>query len=714
MASLIPRYEYDIFISYRQKDNKGNRWVSVFVEALKTELESTFKEDISIYYDENPHDGVLETHSVDKSLEGKLNCLIFIPIISQTYCDPKSFAWQHEFCAFNKLAKEDQFGRDIKLKNGNVASRILPIKIHDLDPEDKELLEKELGGILRCIEFIYKSAGVNRPLLAYEDHPQDNLNKTYYRDQINKVANAVKEIITVIKKPIQQEGKVSKEVVRAKPEHPKKLNPKIISTSVIVLAMIVLGYFFIPKLLKFSRPIEKSIAVLPFINDSPSDSITYFMNGVMEEILANLQTVKNLRVISRTSVEQYRKQTKSIPEIAKELGVNYIAEGSGQKYSNKFRFRVQLIRASKDSHLWAKSYEKEIKDVKDIFSIQSEIAQAIAEELEAAITSQEKQLIEKIPTVNLEAYDAYLKGQFYLYKATSTDLDTAMQCFELAKDKDPQFARAYAGIGLVWIFRQQLGWAHPDEAGTKGMASIMRALELDSTIAEVHYTLAGMNVYGLWDWKAGESAFKKAIAIKPNYAEAHGLYSHLLNIMGRPEEAMEHIELALKLDPQNPTIKVWYSQDLLYAHRYDDVISVSREVFEKNPNMFMALDALFQALHLAGRYEEAFDVIKLYTCNMYKDFNHVFDQYAKLGYASTLNLEGDTLLAQSKSKYIIPLDIAYFFLFAGNKERALGCMEQSYEIHDPNIPYIGRPTYAILYNEPRFQNLARKINVPYK
>ena len=140
MPSLIEGFNYDIFISYRQKDNKYDGWVIEFVDHLKKELEATFKNDISIYFDENPHNGLLETHSVDKSLEDKLRCLIFIPIISQTYCDPKSFAWQHEFVAFNKLANEDQFGRDIKLAGGNVASRILPIKIHDIDPEDSNSL----------------------------------------------------------------------------------------------------------------------------------------------------------------------------------------------------------------------------------------------------------------------------------------------------------------------------------------------------------------------------------------------------------------------------------------------------------------------------------------------------------------------------------------------------------------------------------------------
>src|SRR6266850_2999113 len=133
MASLVPDFEYDIFVSYRQKDNKGEHWVTEFVNALKTELECTLKEDLSIYFDENPHDGLLETHDVDQSLSAKIKSLIFIPVISQTYCDPRSFAWQHEFLIFNKLSKEDRFGRDIKLSNGNVASRVLPVRIHDLE-----------------------------------------------------------------------------------------------------------------------------------------------------------------------------------------------------------------------------------------------------------------------------------------------------------------------------------------------------------------------------------------------------------------------------------------------------------------------------------------------------------------------------------------------------------------------------------------------------
>jgi len=156
MALILSGFEYDIFISYRHNDNLDG-WVTDFVLNLEKELRSTIKETLSIYFDKNPHDGLLETHSVDKSLEGKLKSLIFIPVISQTYCDPKSFAWQHELCAFNKLSKESPLGREVRLSNGNVASRILPIKIHDLEAGDKAVIEGELGGALRAIDFIFRT-----------------------------------------------------------------------------------------------------------------------------------------------------------------------------------------------------------------------------------------------------------------------------------------------------------------------------------------------------------------------------------------------------------------------------------------------------------------------------------------------------------------------------------------------------------------------------
>ena len=276
--SILPDFEYDLFISYRQNDNRSG-WVTEFVKALQEELAATIKEPISLYFDANPHDGLLETHNVDKSLEGKLKCLIFIPIISQTYCDTKSFAWQHEFCAFNKLVsaplssgegqgvRPDTFGRDIKLANGNVASRILPVKIHSLDAGDQKTLEKEIGSALRAVEFIYKEPGVNRPL-SPDDDPSENLNRTKYRNQVNKVANAIKEIIT----GLTNLG-----------------NPDFYSPSQESL----------PLATKTS--LGKSIVVLPFEDMSPEKDQEYFCDGLAEELINALTRIKDIHVVARTS-----------------------------------------------------------------------------------------------------------------------------------------------------------------------------------------------------------------------------------------------------------------------------------------------------------------------------------------------------------------------------------------------------------------------------
>jgi TolB-like protein len=553
-------------------------------------------------------------------------------------------------------------------------------------------------------------------LSTFGTHPKD-----FDQEQVKPVLNNLAIIIRwyLKYKETQSKGKVPPDTQKesnrtSTPAKGKTWNKtKNILIYSFAFLIVVAAVLVIIKFNASDRKLEKSIAVLPFRNDSHDDSTQYFMDGVMEELLMNLQKIKELRVLGRTSVEQYRSQNKTIPQIAKELGVNYIIEGSGQKSGNSLRIRVQLIRANKESHIWANNFEQENLNLKDYFKIQSNFAESIARELDAVITPGEKQLIETVPTERLEAYDAYLKGQFYYHKITSNDMDIAMQYFELAKELDPDFALAYVGIGTVWLGRQVIGAAVPEEAGPKVLTSFMKALELDSTIAEVHYTLAIMNTYGMWDWKSAESEFKKANAINPNYADARALYSHLLNFLGRPKEAMEQMELALKLDPHNPTNLVTYSHDLLFVQRYDEVISVSRELFDKNPTMFVALDPLFQALHLTGRYEEAFEVMKNCYTNMYKDFDHVFDQYDKLGYAGTLSLEGDTLLSQSRTKYIVPLDIAYFYIFAGNKEKALECLEQAYELHDPNLPYITRPTYESLRDEPRFQDLLRKLNLTF-
>jgi hypothetical protein len=199
MGSIISDYQYDIFVSYRHNDNKYDGWVTEFVEKLNQELDATLKDKLNIYFDKNPKEGLGDTHFVDQSIQNKIKSLIFIPIISQTYCDTKSFAWSQEFTVFKTDSENDRFKRTIRLANGNFASRILPVRIHDIDPDDLRLLEMELAGTLRSIDFIYRDAGVNRPLRPVDDDMIASPRQILYRNQINKLANAIKEIIQGIK-----------------------------------------------------------------------------------------------------------------------------------------------------------------------------------------------------------------------------------------------------------------------------------------------------------------------------------------------------------------------------------------------------------------------------------------------------------------------------------------------------------------------------------
>jgi TolB-like protein/thioredoxin-like negative regulator of GroEL len=716
MSSIIPGYNYDIFISYRQKDNKYDGWVTEFVDNLNKELEATFKEDVSVYFDINPHDGLLETHDVDASLKDKLKCLIFIPIISRTYCDPKSFAWEHEFKAFVEEASKDQFGLKVKLPNGNVANRVLPVRIHELDTEDIKLCESVLGGVLRGIDFIYKESGFNRPIKP-DDDEKINLNKTKYRNQITKVALAIREIITAIEHPGQKTEGILKEVIKAKPERPKTLKTKIIIASVIILALIVLGYFLIPTLTNSKEHLEKSIAVLPFINDSPNDSNQYFINGFMEDVLNHLQTIKDLQPRSRTSSEKYRKTTKSIPEIAKELSVNYIVEGDMQRYGNAIRISVNLFRAlKKEVKLWGKTYEKKINDATDIFSLQSKIAQSIATELEAVITPQEKLLIEKTQTSSLSAYENCILGLNYIGKLTNEDFDIALNYFEKAIEIDPDYADAYLGIAQVWMWRVFNSFSTPEEASPMIKSNLTKAFKSDSTSAEAYSVLAEIQMTFDWNFKSAKKSIEKSISVNPNNANAHVVYAELLVVLGQPKEALVEYELALKLDPMNKVIKTNYGMVLYFAGRYNEAINVIQEVLKTDPGNVIALDGLPVALHAVGRYSEELEAWKADYITNFKGYANVFDQgYANGGLTGALNLEADILVKKSKTKFILPSEIALLYACAGNKERTLDMLEWDYEVHDPTLPFgLRGPVLEFVHNEPRYQNIFLKINLPYK
>jgi TolB-like protein len=483
MPSIVPSYEYDIFISYRQKDNKHDGWVTRFVENLKGELESTFKEDISIYFDENPHDRLQETHNVDKSLEGKLNCLIFIPILSQTYCDPNSYAWQYEFLAFIKMAENDRFGKDVKLRSSNVTSRIFPVRIHDLEPEDVKLFEKETGGMLRALDFVFKtSTGVNRPLKVNEDHPNDNLNKTFYSDQINKVANAIKEIILGLKakatlpakektlhsEPSEEVYKEEKQIVK---ETPAKLNKRKLLLGVAILAILIIAAVIVypmifkrDKLKYLKDPYGKiSIAVMPFDNLTGDPNLDFWQRGISELLINELGTSGDISVFSSQTINEVIEsmgqiQTASIvPSVAKEAASKINAKsliiGNYQKSTNKIRIMINLIETKSGEVLWTGKIDGVLES--DFIDLTDSLSSQVKNYLEIkALEKKANSDYRKAFPSSADAYRYYIEGLNLILKK---EYSLAKESLKKAYEIDTTFS--FAALYIAWAKIYDEDWS---------------------------------------------------------------------------------------------------------------------------------------------------------------------------------------------------------------------------------------------------------------
>jgi TolB-like protein/lipoprotein NlpI len=683
MSDIIEGYTYDIFISYRQKDNKYDGWVTEFVNNLKRELEATFKEEISVYFDINPQDCLLENHDVDASLKEKLKCLIFIPIISRTYCDPKSFAWEHEFRAFVEQASDDQFGLKIKLPDGNVASRVLPVRIHDLDNTDINECEAVLGGALRGINFIYNEPGVNRPLTPYDDE-KTNINKARYRNQINKVALATKEIISGLKK--EPGGIVSG----------RKEN------------------LFIEEKLLLR---EKSIIVLPFENISPEPEQDFFSDGLTEEIITDLSHINDLLVISRGSAMTFKGTGDTLKEIAEKVNVRYVLEGSVRKAGNDLRITAQLIDGRTDTHIWAEKYEETLDNV---FRVQEKISRMITDSLQIKLSDQEQNKLRDHSAGDLVASECWFRAKQEIQHYTPESFERANAILEAGLKENKDSELLLWGLGYLNWFYVNMGIHLNDVYLQKAEDYVGRIFNINRESSS-GYHLQGLIAYKRGDTKKSIYYTKKALEIEPNNPEAldhliwmyadtgktlksQGLIERLLVIdpltshnhwakgftlltEGRFEESLPAFKRAYDLDPENIVWKVFYAYAVLMDHKTEAALEIITPLEE-------------------SRVDDLFVYIIIFIKNAFlRD------------HTKTLQSLKDELIKLAEWDEICSLWLAQSFAMIGENEKALNWIE--YAVLNRgfiNYPFLAEYDHTLenIRDEKRFKRLMEKVKSEYE
>jgi TolB-like protein/Tfp pilus assembly protein PilF/class 3 adenylate cyclase len=376
----------------------------------------------------------------------------------------------------------------------------------------------------------------------------------------------------------------------------KKRRRALIAVLILFAVAAVAGYYFFSKRLAVKAP-DKSIAVLPFENLSHDPDNAYFAEGMQDEILARLSRIADLKVISRTSTQKYKSAPDNLREIAKQLGVANVLEGSVQKAADQVRVNVQLINALNDAHLWGDVYDRKLTD---IFAVESDIAKTIAETLQAKLTGQEKQLIAAQPTSDTTAYELYLKGRSLWSKRGGENLRQAIGFYEQAIAHDPNYALAYTGLAEAYVILPVFSAVAPREAYAKAKGAALKALQLDDKLAEAHTALADVLFEDL-NMAGSISEFQRAITLNPNYATAHQWYgSDPLRALGRFDEAMAEGKHAIELDPLSQVINTDFARTLLMARRYDEAIAQLRKTLEIDPTFYIARTTLGWALELKG------------------------------------------------------------------------------------------------------------------
>jgi len=489
--------------------------------------------------------------------------------------------------------------------------------------------------------------------------------------------------------------------------------PRAWKTSGVVL-LVTLGFFLVWIFRPGTHPpaVIRSLAVLPLENLSGDPAQDYFSDGMTDELITELGQISDLRVISRTSVMTFKGAHKSLPDIARDLNVDAVVEGTVLRSGNQVRITAQLILAAADKHLWAKSYEG---DLRDTFALQSQVARSIAKEIRIELTPHEKAALENTRHVNAEAYEAYLKGRFFWNKRTADGMRKAIDYFNQAVMKDPDYAAAYAGLADSYALAGdwQYGVLAPSEAYPKAKSAAIKAIVLDSTLGEAHISLAWCLDGFDWDWEAGGMEFTRGIDLSPGYATGHHWYGWHLAALGQHAEAVAELKKAESLDPLSLIISADLAEELLIAHRYDEAIKQSRKTMNMDPFFALAHYVLGEVFVEQHMYKEA--VAELQKAIELSPGSTAFA--ANLAYAYAVSGKREKAVKMLNDLKNRPHEasnapeIALVYVGLGQKDQAMAWLEKAYaERFNPGV--LLRPCFDPLRSDPRFQDLLRRLGLP--
>jgi TolB-like protein/DNA-binding winged helix-turn-helix (wHTH) protein len=493
-------------------------------------------------------------------------------------------------------------------------------------------------------------------------------------------------------------------------------NRWIFGSVALLSAAALLGLAFAPpKSLRYFQfwrraPAITSIAVLPLANLSGDPAQDYFSDGLTDELITETAKIGTLRVISRTSSMQYKGTHKSLPVIAKELGVDALVEGSVVRMGDQVRVTAQLIDARDDRHIWSESYQR---NVVDVLTLQSEVAQTIANQVRVKLTSEQHASLARVHRVNAGSLEAYLKGSLFLNQGMGS-LDKSVEYFSEAVQLDPANARAYSGLSQAYLMIGIFGLRPSQEVYPKARAAAMRAIEIDATTADAHVVLAEIAKGHDWDWAAAESEYKRALELNPSSSVIHSMYADYLSMMQRHDEAIVELRRSHELDPVSIVNEAFFGFLYYRARRYDEAIAVCRKALElvpdyPNANWFMAL-----ALEKRGRLPEA-------IASLQSAVNHSRAPLFKALLGHAYGLAGERAKALSileeikllsKQQYVSPMDFAIVYTGLGDREMTFQWLETAYSERVMRIQELNEPHFDSLRGDPRYENLLRRIGIP--